>query len=450
MTSIAGTPPSPPGSLTVGPLRPVILKLATPAVAMMACHFSFNLIDSMWVGHLIGPAALAAVSTAGFYVWVLLSLGEMVEVGLIAVAARRDGEGLPDAAARAAGAAVLYALAAGTLVSILGFALTDTLFQVMRVPREVATLGSRYLDTWLLGGPLVFGFFAIEATFRAAGDTRTPFALLAASVLLSVGLDPLLIAGVGPFPRLGVEGAAVASVMVRGGGFLIGVGIALKRGLIRLDAPDWRAVPALLRVGAPLSLAGVLLSVVYMWLTRYTARFGTPALAALGVGHKVEGIGFLAISGFALSAAALVGQNLGANQEARARQAVRMTVGYCLTFTVATAAAFLAIPRSLVALFTSDPAVIADGSLYLRVIAFAQIGQTFEIILEGALAGAGYTLWPQITSTALTLLRVPLAAWWSGLVGVIGIWLALSITAVSRGIAMTAFWLRASWRRAVV
>ena len=102
----------------------MILRLALPAVAMMACHFSFNLIDSIWVGRLIGAAALAAVSTAGFYVWVLLSLGEMVEVGLIAVAARRHGEGRPDAAARAAGAAVLYALAAGTVVSLLGLALT--------------------------------------------------------------------------------------------------------------------------------------------------------------------------------------------------------------------------------------------------------------------------------------------------------------------------------------
>src|SRR2546425_7013692 len=134
-----------PGALTVGPLRPVILKLAAPAVAMMACHFSFNLIDSMWVGHLIGPAALAAVSTAGFYVWVLLSLGEMVEVGLIAVAARRHGEGRPEAAARAAGAAVLYALAAGTGVSLLGFALTSDLFRLMRVPREGATAGRGYL-----------------------------------------------------------------------------------------------------------------------------------------------------------------------------------------------------------------------------------------------------------------------------------------------------------------
>src|SRR5205809_7897875 len=241
MTSTTRTP----GALTVGPLRPVILKLAAPAVAMMACHFCFNLIDAIWVGRLIGPAALAAVSTAGFYVWVLLSLGEMVEVGLIAVAARRHGEGLPDAAARAAGAAVVYALAAGTVVSLLGFTLTDSLFQVMGVPQEVATLGRAYLDTWLLGGPLVFGFFAMEATFRAAGDTRTPFLMLAGSVCVSIVLDPLLIAGIGPFPRLGVEGAALASVMVRGGGFLIGGIIAVRRGLLRISAPGWRGVPAL-------------------------------------------------------------------------------------------------------------------------------------------------------------------------------------------------------------
>src|SRR5437660_7767456 len=98
---------------------------------MMACHFCFNLIDSIWVGRLIGPAGLAAVSTAGFTVWILLSLGEMVEVGLIAVAARRHGARDPEGAARAAGAAALYAVAAGIAVSLLGFALMDGIFRVM-------------------------------------------------------------------------------------------------------------------------------------------------------------------------------------------------------------------------------------------------------------------------------------------------------------------------------
>ena len=413
---------------------------------MMACHFSFNLIDSIWVGRLIGLAALAAVSTAGFYIWVALSLGEMVEIGLIAVAARRHGEGYPERAARVAAAAVVYALLVGLVVSIVGWAVAGTMFRVMKVPADVGTLGHAYLSTWLLGAPLVFGFFAIEATFRASGDTRTPFMMLAGSVAVSIVLDPLLIAGVGPFPRLGVEGAALASVMVRGGGFLLGSVIALRRGLVRFAAPDWRAIPTIVRIGAPLSLAGVLLSIIYMWLTRFTSRFGTPALAALGVGHKMEGLGFIAISGFALAASALVGQNLGARQEARAREAVRLTVGYCLVVTVTTAVAFLLIPERLVALFTHDAQVIKDGVLYLRVISFAQIGQSFELILEGALAGAGYTFWPQIVSTTLTAMRIPLAAWWSRAIGLLGIWLALSITAISRGIAMILFWKGGRWR----
>src|SRR4030081_2181294 len=106
----------------------------------MACHFSFNLIDSIWVGRLIGPVALAAVSTAGFYIWVALSLGEMVEIGLIAVAARRHGEGDPDRAARAAAGAFVYALFAGLVVSIVGWSVAAGMFRVMRVPVEVASL----------------------------------------------------------------------------------------------------------------------------------------------------------------------------------------------------------------------------------------------------------------------------------------------------------------------
>jgi Na+-driven multidrug efflux pump len=160
----------------------------------------------------------------------------------------------------------------------------------------------------------------------------------------------------------------------------------------------------------------------------------------------MEGLGFIAISGFALAASALVGQNLGARQEARAREAVRLTVGYCLAVTVTTAVAFLLIPGRLVAVFTSDPQVIADGALYLRVIAFAQIGQSFELILEGALAGAGYTFWPQLVSTSLTALRIPLAAWWSGAIGLLGIWLALSVTAIARGVVMILFWRGGAWR----
>jgi len=105
---------------------------------------------------------------------------------------------------------------------------------------------------------------------------------------------------------------------------------------------------------------------------------------------------------------------------------------------------------TLVSLFTRDPQVIRDGVLYLRVIAFAQIGQSFELILEGALAGAGYTFWPQVVSTTLTASRIPLSAWWSRSFGLIGIWIALSATAIARGVAMILFWRSGRWRTAKV
>jgi Na+-driven multidrug efflux pump len=412
-------------SLTEGRLRPVILRLALPAVGMMACHFTFNLIDTIWVGRLMGPAALAAVSTGGFLVWVVLSLGEMMDVGLIAVAARRHGQGLPDHAAQAAAGAVLAAVGVGTVTAVVGFQLIDPLFAVMRVPAEVAVMGRQYLATWLLGAPLVFGFFALEAAFRASGDTRTPFTILAASVALGAVLDPLLITGAGPLPAEGVRGAAAASVAVRGLAFVLLLVIAVRRRrLLHFGEPDWAAVPTILKVGAPMSLSGVLLSLIYVWLTRYTAQFGTPALAALGIGHKMEGP--------ASSRSAVSPCRPGrwsartwapATRSAPGRRS--LTIKYCFAVTVTTAIAFLTIPAVLVRLFTSDPMVLADGVLYLRIISIAQIGQSFELILEAAMAGAAYTFWPMVVSGTLTGLRIPLAAWWSGVVGVVGIWWAL-------------------------
>ena len=412
----------------------------------MAFNTGFYVIDSIWVGRLIGPAALAAVSTAGFTVWVMFNLAEMLDVGVVALAARRHGARAPGEAARVAAAALATALVAGLLATAAGFAVLPRLFRIMQVPPEVALLGHAYLHTWLLGAPLVFGFFALEATFRSSGDTRTPFLVLAGSVVVAAVLDPLLILGIGPFPRLGVEGAALASVMVRGGACLVLGGLAFRRGHIRLRDPDWRAAPRIVGIGLPYSASGILFSLVYMWLTRFTSRFGTPALAALGVGHKVEGVGFVAITGFTLAASALVGQSLGAGDEPRARRAAWHTVGYALAVTSCTALALFVVPSVFVRLFTADPAVIADGTGYLRIIAMAQVGQTFELILEGALAGAGYTFWPMVWSSGLTFARIPLAAWWSGIWGVTGIWWAISLTATLRGVAMTLLWLRGGWR----
>ncbi len=434
-------------TLISGPIAPTVIRLALPAVATTLLQLVFLLIDTFWVGRILGASALAAVATAGFAVWIIAALGEMIAVGLTAVAARRHGEGAHGLAAVVAGTTMVLALGLGLAVAAFGWALVPALFDAMRTPQDVTDLGRLYLTTYLLGTPLVFGFLASEATFRASGDTRTPLLLLGASVLLNVVLDPLLITGFGPFPALGIAGAAVAAILTRGAALALGFVILVRRRLVRLSVMDWPSAFTALRLGMPTAATGVFFSLVYIGLARITTRFGTPALAALGIGHKLEGLSYMVAMGFGLAAAAVVGQNLGAGRADRARRAGWITAGYACSVGALVGLAFLAFPDLMVGVFTDDPLVIADGALYLRAMALAQITMGLEIVLESALGGAGYTVMPMLWNGLFTLARIPLAAWLAGTMGVGGVWLAIGATAVARGVAMALLWRDGRWER---
>jgi putative MATE family efflux protein len=437
----------PRASLVQGPLSGTILRMSLPAVASSLLTLVFLLVDIFWVGRILGAAALAAVSTAGFAVWILASIAEMIAVGLTAVASRRHGEGAHGMAAVVAGTTLTLALAIGAVIAVSGWLVVPLHFKVMNTPAEVTELGRLYLTTYLLGAPLFLGFFACEATFRASGDTRTPLYLLATSVALNVVLDPLLITGFGPVPALGIAGAAIAAILTRAGVLVAGFVILARRRLIRLSVFDFPSAFGALRIGLPVAANGIFFSLVYIGLTRITTRFGVPALAALGIGHKLEGLSYMVASGFGLASAAIVGQNMGAGRPDRARRAGWLTSLYaCIAGTIV-ALAFLAFPAPMLGIFTSDPLVVADGVLYLRAMAAVQISMGLEIVLESALGGAGYTVQPMIWSGLFTAARIPMAAWLAGAWGVSGVWWALGITAVARGIAMAFLWKGDRWER---
>lgn len=443
--AVAGTPAT---DLVSGPLPRAIMRVALPAVGSALLQLAFLLVNIFWVGRTLGSAALAAISTAGFAVWMLLAVGEMIGVGLTAVAARRHGEGAHGLAAVAGGTTLALAVLIGVVVGVVGWLLVPLLFAVMHTPPEVTELGRKWLSTYLVGTPLVLGFFAAEATFRASGDTRTPLALLLLSVLVTLVMDPVLILGLGPAPALGIAGAAVAAVGTRALVGALGLGVLAKRRLLRFAVRDWRAALTVLRIGAPTAATGIFFSLVYIGLTRITTRFGTAALAALGVGHKLEGLAFQVAVGFGLASAAIVGQNLGAGRTDRARRAGWLSARYACAAAAVPALAFLVVPEAMVGIFSRDPGVIAVGASYLRIIAAAEITMGLEIVLEGSLGGAGFTVEPMLWSGSLTAARIPLAAWLAGALGVAGIWWAISLTAIGRGVAMAALWRSGRWQRA--
>lgn len=454
------------GALVDDHLPRVIRRVALPAVASNLLMTLFASMDAYWVGTRIGPKGLAAVSTGIFWVWLVVSIAEGVALGVTALAARRHGEGNPDEAARVAGGALAFTLALGAVVGVVGALGVDRLFAFMQTPPEVTALARDYLRTYFLGLPLIYGYFCVDATFRASGDTRTPLVLLTVSVACTLLLDPVLILGMGPAPRLGITGAAVALVATRGAAFAIGVTLLHRRRMLRLERgveggrgigiPEdlVRTVISVarrvLRIGLPTAMTGVIFSFIYVAMTRTTTRFGTPALAALGLGHRIESWLYMIGVGFGAAAAAIVGQNLGARQVARAERAGWITMGFGMVPAACMCVASLTIPETLAAVFTNDPTVVDETAMYLRINALSQLLLPAEIVLEGALGGAGDTVPPMITSTALTALRIPLAAWWASLWGPVGIWWAISLTAAGRGVAMMLLWRSGRWKRKTV
>lgn len=435
------------GLLVSDPLPRTIARIALPAVASSLLMTLFFSVDTFWIGTRLGSAALAAASTAVFWIWLLVSIAEMVNVGLTAVAARRYGEGRGHEAARIAGDALMLSIVLGTLCAMIGVPLLPRMFGIMHTPPDVAALGVRYLGTYLLGAPLIFGFFAVDAAFRAAGDTRTPFLLLSASVGVTLFLDPVLIVGWGPVPALGMSGAAIATIGTRAVAFALGLTIVGRRGVLKVGRPDWSTLAQVVRIGLPTAVTGVVFSLIYVLVTRTATRFGTPALAALGIGHRVESWLFMIAVGFGAATAAIVGQNLGAGRSDRAERAGWLSVGFCSLFGIVACVVELLVPERFASIFTHDPAVIAEGAKYLRIAAFSQLGICAEIVLEGALGGAGHTLAPMLTSTSITALRIPIAAWAAARYGSTGLWWTISLTAMARAVGMMAIWRAGRWKR---
>lgn len=436
--------------LVAGPLPRTIARVALPAVASSLLMTLFFSVDTFWIGTRVGATGLAAASTAVFWIWLLVSIAEMVSVGLTAVASRRYGEGRGAEAARIAGDALVLALVLGTLCGIAGLILLPHLFALMHTPPEVSALGVRYLGTYFLGAPLIFGFFAVDAAFRAAGDTRTSFLLLSASVGVTLVLDPMLIVGWGPIPPLGVSGAAIATVCTRAVAFALGLTIVGRRGVLRVGRPNWLVLATVTRIGLPTAVTGVVFSLIYVLVTRTATQFGTPALAALGIGHRVESWLFMIGVGFGAATAAIVGQNLGAGRTDRASRAGWISVGFCTMFGVMACVVELIAPRWFASIFSHDPAVIAEAARYLRIAAISQVGICAEIVLEGALGGAGYTLAPMLTSTAITASRIPIAAWAASRYGIDGLWWTIALTALGRAAGMMTIWRWGRWKRSSI
>jgi putative MATE family efflux protein len=294
--------------------------------------------------------------------------------------------------------------------------------------------------------PAYFVFAWLSAVFRATGDARTPLRLLAVAAVVNLAVDPVLIFGLGPIPAMGVVGAAMATVAawlvssVHGWALAGRLGLRPNvRDLVRPpSAETWQA----LKVGVPLALEGAFFSVIYILLTKVTTEFGTPAVAALGIGHKLEVLNYFVCAGMGAAATTLVGQNLGAGSTSRAARATWRTLFLTCLPVGAVTLVLVSFPEQAVALFNDDPEVVAAGSTYVLLVGTSQLFMAFEVVTLAAFAGAQWTAVPVAIEMSLTAARVPIAA---ALVmvgfGVEAVWIAIAGTTVLKGSLLAAMFL---------
>lgn len=437
--------------------------LAIPMLGAMFLETLFNLVDAMWVGR-SGTEALAAVNLSSFPIWMLFAIAGIVTTGANSLVAQKLGElrskGLTDDSQ----AQELASLSVG-MAAVVGFIQTaavvvwgrDIIGMMAGSHPDVACLadlGYSYLAFVFLFAPVICLNEAFAAILRAYGDTKTPMIVFSVGFFANLVLDPLFIFGWGPIPRMDVFGAALATNI----SFVVVLALyiwLLSRGKLAYRLPkkrivrlDWQAMRRMVVIGFPPSIASVVFSLVYMAISPVVGSFGTEAIAALGIGHRVEGINYAVCYAVSLACVTMIGQNVGARRIDRAERTAWRGIIIAVSVNGLAALCFSLFPREIVSLFANDPVVLDIAQHYLQIMAISQVFSGAATVAEGVFAGAGKTWPPMCVSIPVNVLRIPAA--YVGVftfgVAITGIWWIITLLTIVRGAAI--FWLFAAgkWR----
>lgn len=399
---------------TTGSLNRSILLLAIPMVLEMVLESLFAVVDVFWVSRL-GPNAIATVGLTESVLTLVFAVGLGLSMSTTAMVARRIGEKDADGAAISAVQAIILGLVASALLGLPFFFLAPKLLALMGATPAIVSIGTGYTRIALGGSGVVLMLFLNNAIFRGTGDAAIAMRLLWVSNILNLVLDPCLIFGLGPFPRMGVTGAALATFTGRGIGVLYQF-YRLFRGTERLCilASHLRLNVTVLWRLVKVSFTGILQFLIgqasWILLVRIVSLFGASALAAYTIAIRIVIFAILPSWGLSNAAATLVGQNLGAGHPDRARNAVWRTGLWNMIFLGSVGLVFIAFAPFIIRLFSSDPEVLRTAIPCLRIFSCGNIAFAYGMVLMQAFNGSGDTLTPTyVNFFGFWLLEIPLA-----------------------------------------
>jgi putative MATE family efflux protein len=441
---------------TDGPIPRAIILLAVPMVLEMALESVFAVTDIFFVGRL-GPDAVATVGLTESMLAIIYAVDMGFAIGAAATVARRIGERDPEGAADAAMQSLWLGLAAAVIIGSIGAIFGPALLQLMGASPGVLA-HANYTRVMLGGSGTIVMLFLLNAIFRGAGDAAIAMRVLWLANTINILLGPCLIFGLGPFPRLGVAGAAVATTIGRGTGALYAASRLLRPGgRVHLQRRHVRIDPAgigrLLRLSGASGLQSLIGTASWVGLVRIISQFGSQALAGYTIGIRIVVFALLPSWGLGNAAATMVGQALGAKKPERASRAVWLAAGYDCAFLTLVGLGFLLLARPIVGLFTSDPTVLEIGGTALRTMAVGFPFFGVGMVLTQSFNGAGDTRTPTLINLfVFWLWEIPLAGVLAlrTSLGPTGVFLAVTIAFATLAVVSGILFRRGRWRTSVV
>lgn len=426
-------------NLLEGPIFSTLTRLALPIMGTSLIQMAYNLTDMIWIGKM-GAGAVAAVGSAGMYMWLSNGVSTLARMGGQVCLGQAIGSSRQEDAKQYALGTIQLGILFGLIFGIISLVFYKPMISFFGLTSpEVIQQAEVYLI--ITCGLVVINFLnqIFTSLMTAMGDSHHPFIATTIGLVLNVVLDPLFIFTFG----MGVAGAAIATVLAQIV-VLIFMIIYVKKDTYvfsnfkirtKIKMPIFKKI---LKIGFPVSIQSMTFTFISMIIARFIAGYGDVAIAVQKVGSQIESISWMSAEGFGNALSAFVAQNYGASQMSRVKKGTSSAVKVCALWGLFTTAVLIFLPQFIFQIFISEKDVIPLGVDYLRILGVSQLFMCIELTLAGALNGLGKTFIPSFVSISLTALRIPMIILLSAtFLGLNGIWWSISITSILKGIVIS-------------